>query len=212
MQLFLHWDNHEATQSWTIEIPKSVKKCKKFICDQLQMSGLPHPSYIKFVKTVAGRHAYILLYTNPSTEDRYKIASQFENHFPVPEDGYRMWKWRTYWHSYTPWESHETNEVSTMSDMHSQFETLSIQDTSATDLEKKELEHVQQSDASEDDSEIISVYDYIMEETQMNKYHMKELYPLHSKKHPKHTSREEPCVARLEELCSALSEIDIQKV
>ena len=218
MQLFLHWDNHEPTQSWTIPIPRSVTKCKKFICDELKKSGLPHPAYIKFVKTVAGRHAYILLYTHPSTEDRYNIASQFEGHFPLPEDGYRMWKWRTYWHAYTPWVG--DGDDTHLSDMETQFEDMSLHDTAtkAVDIEKTELERVQALETTQTDAEeceTIHVYDYIMDETVMNKYHMTETYPLYSEDTPviaKEKSFTKNCVVSLQDLCSALSDIDIQKI
>ena len=243
MQLFAHWDNHEPTQSWTIPIPESVTKCKKFICDVLQQSGLPHPAYIKFVKTDLGRHAYILLYTNPSAEDRHSIASQFEGHFPLPEDGYRMWKWRTYWHAYTPWvgdvgdgtadgvgdedvgdgtaEDEEAEGDDThLSDVETQFAEMSLHDTAtdAVDIEKTELERAQSLETAQapaDECETISVYDYIMEETVMNKYHMGETYPLYSEDTPvlsKEESSIKNCVVSLQDLCSALSDIDIQKI
>ena len=100
MKVFLHWDNHVATQSWTIPISSSTAQCKKFICDTLRALHIPIPKYIKLVKTVANRHVYILLYTESST-----ISKSLEKQFPVSKDGYRAWKWRTYWHTYYPWEA-----------------------------------------------------------------------------------------------------------
>lgn len=233
MQLFSHWDNHEPTQSWTIPIPDSVTKCKKFICDILQKTGLPHPAYIKLVKTIAERHAYILLYTNTSVKERHKIASKFEGHFPLQEDGYRTWKWRTYWHMYTPWldgdntsedesknEDRDDNNLQKkeddthLSDIGSQFEEMSLGNT-----ETKAMNADLESSHSEEDLtkgyETISVYDYIMEESAMNQYHMLDVYPLCSTDCPllsKNTSASTKYRVTLQELCSALSDIDIQKI
>lgn len=223
MRLFLRWDNHDPTQSWTIPIPATVLQCKRYICDVLQKSGLPHPNYIKLVKTVAGRHAYILLYTHQNAEDHNNIASTFEEYFPLPEDGYRMWKWRTYWHAYSPWESDdsggEMNEnesdegENSTSDMEIQFKEMSLHNTAtdAVDIEKTEKEHAQTSA----EVETIPVYDYIMEETALNKYHMTETYPLYSEDYPvlsQKPSVKNDYVVSLQELCRALSDIDIQKI
>jgi hypothetical protein len=249
MKVFLHWDNHVATQSWTIPISSSTAQCKKFICDTLRALHIPIPKYIKLVKTVANRHVYILLYTESST-----ISKSLEKQFPVSKDGYRAWKWRTYWHTYYPWEdavhseddsdedencdTHDGGEQTLEDDMEKLSlhengaviipqeaeERKNIPTDKATNIMNKQENATLDGNNSKDevsDDQIdeenvtIPVYDYIIEDTQLNQYHMKETYPLWSDEVPMknedpHTT--EKSNVSLGELCSALSDINIEKL
>lgn len=184
MQMFVEWKDGTPITSWTLPVPRKVTKCKKFIQEVLEKHKCILPEYIKYVKTMQNQHVYILLFTNHFDE----VTNCFHSLFIPDKDGWRSWKWRTYWHFYTPWDYDENTE---------------------NVMEETELfENVHETDSqnTEEITETISVYDYIMEETQFNPHHMNIRFPIHK------ISKPTQLFVTMSELCAALSDIDMSKL
>lgn len=182
MQIFAKWENGVPVTCWTLSVPRRVTKCKKFIQETLIEKKCDLPKYIKYVKTCDNQHIYVILFTDNCEITKDHLHSLFPS---SSKDSDSVWKWRTYWHTFNPWEETE--------------------DELDEDIKSFTQYHEAQSESESDEeenTEMIPVYDYIMEETELNPHHMTTTFPI----------QENKLHVTMHEICKALSDVDMNKL
>ena len=136
----------------------NINLIQNFICDKSPL--------IKLIKKDEKYELYLLLYK--AENSNIKFSEQCISNESINEGS--IWKWRTFNHFFTPWEESPGSQSDDDNDGNKIFENKFIKN-----------EYINK-DEDEREYENIDVYDFIMDETIYNKYHMNILYPLVSNK------------------------------